>query len=295
MNNIKISTINNESEIDILKDKTSIYWDFVIKYDKSANDTINLLKTNFKDKDNLYLIAKEDNEFVWFCSIDKQWWEEWFYYIREIFIEPRYQKQKIWKELVQRCINYAKEKWAIWVITQTAFENIPMQKFCEKFWFKKWNNPKWKDGITYKLIFIKNNSNKSKNDIYVDPNHEEHSFDLPFWRDNNKLWTLDVPTEEMDINDLKWILDIPFWEDEDWNIVITPNEVISNLDEYVYHRDKIYNCDASYPIDIMKNKKWKWLTLDGLHRLVKMILKNETKIKVRKIPPEIIHLTAKDD
>ena len=132
-------------------------------------------------------------------------------------------------------------------------------------------------------------------EIYVDPEHKEHSFDLPFWRDNNKLWALEVPSEEMDINELTWMLDIPFWEDEDGNIVITPNEVINNLDEYPYHKEKINNCDTSYPIDIMKNKKDKWAILDGLHRLVKMFLNNESKIIVRKIPPEMINLTAKDE
>jgi len=131
-------------------------------------------------------------------------------------------------------------------------------------------------------------------EIYVDPRHEEHSFDLPFWRDNFKLWALDVPIEEMDINEFLWILNIPFWEDEDGNIVITPNEVINDLDKYPHHRDKIKNSDISYPIDIMKNKKDEWGILDGLHRLIKIYLKKESKIQVRKIPSEMIHLTARD-
>lgn len=134
-----------------------------------------------------------------------------------------------------------------------------------------------------------------KKEIHVDPRHEEHSFDLPFWRDNNKLWALKVPVEAMDIGELLWIFDVPFWEDEDGNIVITPREVINHLDDFPYHRDKIKNCDTAYPLDIMKNKKGKWLTLDGLHRLVKMFLNHETKIRVRKIPPELIHLTARDE
>jgi len=135
---------------------------------------------------------------------------------------------------------------------------------------------------------------KPKKEIYVDPRHKEHSFDLPFWRDNKKLWALEVPVEEMSIDELLWILDVPFWEDKGGNIVITPTEVINNLDDFPYHRDKIKNCDTSYPIDIMKNKKGKWLILDGLHRLVKMHLNKESKIQVRKIPPEKIHLTARD-
>lgn len=137
-----------------------------------------------------------------------------------------------------------------------------------------------------------NDPNKA---IYVDPRHHEHAFDLPFWRDNQKLWALKVPVEEMNIDELLWIFDIPFWEDKDGNIVITPIEVINNMDTYPFHRDKILNSDTSYPIDIMKNKKGKWLTLDGLHRLVKLHLNKVSKIQVRKIPPELIHLTARDE
>jgi hypothetical protein len=132
-------------------------------------------------------------------------------------------------------------------------------------------------------------------EIYVDPRHEEHSFDLPFWRDNEKLWALEVPAEKMNIDELLWILDVPFWEDEQGNIVITPNEVINDPNKYPWHRDKINSADASFPIDIMQNKKGKWLTLDGLHRLVKLIMNNEKIVSVRKIPPELIHLTAKEE
>lgn len=138
------------------------------------------------------------------------------------------------------------------------------------------------------------NNEKPKKEIYVDLRHQEHAFDLPFWRDNKKLWALEVPAEEMSIDELTWIFDVPFWEDQDGNIVITPREVMNNMDAYPYHRDKILNSDTSHPLDIMKNKKGKWLTLDGLHRLVKLFLNKESKIKVRKIPPELIHLTARD-
>ncbi len=136
---------------------------------------------------------------------------------------------------------------------------------------------------------------KSKKELYIDPLHKEHAFDLPFWRDNEKLWALKVPTEIIDISELLWIFDVPFWEDEEGNIVITPREVINKPNDYPYHIDKIQSCDTSYPIDIMKNKKGKWLTLDGLHRLVSLYLKNETKISVHKIPKKLIHLTAKKE
>lgn len=137
-------------------------------------------------------------------------------------------------------------------------------------------------------------TNTNKKDIYVDPRHIEHSFDLPFWRDNKKLWALNVPVEEMDINEFVWMLDIPFWEDDGGSIVITPREVINNPDDYPDHRSKMEKCDTSFPLDIMKNKKGRWCTLDGLHRFVKLFMKEEKFVRVRKIPPEMIHLAAKD-
>jgi hypothetical protein len=134
-----------------------------------------------------------------------------------------------------------------------------------------------------------------KKDIYVDPRHEKYSFGLPFWRDNEKLWALDVPVEEMDISEFSYYYDNPFWEDEEGNIVITPNEVINNPEKYLFHWKKIQECDTQYPLDIMKNKSGRWGILDGLHRLVKLHLNGEVKVKVRKIPREIIHLVARDE
>ncbi len=135
---------------------------------------------------------------------------------------------------------------------------------------------------------------EKEKDIYVDPRHEEHSFDLPFWRDNKKLWALDIPIEDMDINELLWILDVPFWEDEGGNIVLTPREVMRDLDSYPEHKKRITESDTTYPLDIMKNKRGEWLTLDGLHRFVKLYSEGVSVVHVRKIPPEIIHLTARD-
>lgn len=154
--NIKISIIEDKSDMDILKWKSSKYQDLIIKYKEYDDDTINFLKRHFDNSENLYLMAKIWDNFAWFCSIDSEWWEDNYFFIREIFIEPKFQKHGLWKDLMKVCIDHAKTKRSVWVITQTAFENIPMQKLCEKLWFQKWDNPLWKEGITYKLIFNKN-------------------------------------------------------------------------------------------------------------------------------------------
>lgn len=119
----------------------------------------------------------------------------------------------------------------------------------------------------------------------------EHGLD--FHWDNQKVWNLEIPTEEIDIEEIKWMLEFNFWWKDNLGNTISPNEVLENLDLYPDHKDRILRADTSYPLDIMQNKHGRWLTLDGLHRLVKIIINNENKVKVRKISREFIHLIEK--
>ena len=88
-----------------------------------------------------------------FCSIDRGWWEDNFFFIREILVDPNFLKMGIGRQLMSQCLEHAKSKKALGVVTETAFDNFPMQKLCEKLGFVRWENPQWKEGITYKLIF----------------------------------------------------------------------------------------------------------------------------------------------
>jgi GNAT superfamily N-acetyltransferase len=145
-NDITISVMMGEKEIEFLRDKQS----FNYAFDKT---TIDSLKKHFLLKDSLYLLAKKGEKFAAFCSIDRGWWEDNFFFIREILVDPNFQKFGIGSELMGKCIEHARNMNAKGVITETAFENYPMQKLCEKLGFKKWENPQWKEGITYKQMF----------------------------------------------------------------------------------------------------------------------------------------------
>lgn len=142
--------MKNSEEIEILRNRSGQYNDFIYTY---KEETIDLLKKNFTLPDSLYIIGKEDDQFVAFCSIDRDWWEENYFMIREILVDPSFQKQGVGEVLINKCFEYAKSKGAVGVVTETAFENIPMQKLCAKVGFQKFENPYWKEGITYKLIF----------------------------------------------------------------------------------------------------------------------------------------------
>ena len=146
MNPIFISQIQNAADLELLRGRKSFDYD----YDDS---TMKLLKRNFKLEDSLYLLAKNGEEFVGFCSMDRGWWEENHFFLREILVAGSYREAGIGTEFMKRCISHAKRKNASGILTETAFDNRPMQHLCAKFGFEKWENPEWKEGITFKLVF----------------------------------------------------------------------------------------------------------------------------------------------
>lgn len=146
MHIISYSVILDIEEIEILRDRQV----FNYEYDQ---ENIELLKQYFPTKDSLYTLVKNDDQFAGFCSIDRGWWEDDYFFLREILVDPNSRGLWIGGELMKRSINHAKNCGAVWVVTETAFDNLPMQWLCEKQGLKEWDNPQWKDGITYKITF----------------------------------------------------------------------------------------------------------------------------------------------
>jgi hypothetical protein len=105
--------------------------------------------------------------------------------------------------------------------------------------------------------------------------------------DEAKVWALDVPVEEMDISDLEWHFDIPFWWTDGGYYDFKPVWMLKNPDKYPERVKRVMGSDLQYPLDIVF-WKGKWLLLDGLHRLVKAKMLGQDKVKVRKIPKEAI-------
>ena len=114
---------------------------------------------------------------------------------------------------------------------------------------------------------------------------EEVGFDF-HWSEE-KVWTLDVPVEDIDISGLEWHFETPFWSTPGGYYDLTPNQVLENPEKYQREFDRTMKADTSYPLDIMFWKN-RWLLLDGLHRLVKLRQQKAKTIKVRKIPTELI-------
>jgi len=114
----------------------------------------------------------------------------------------------------------------------------------------------------------------------------EHGMD--FHWDNQKMWLLDIPVEEIDVSEIDWVLDLPFWGHKGQKYNLCPRHVLENIDLYSEHKKRILKADVSHPIDIMKNQNNRLEILDGVHRLARLILEGNKKVKVRKISRDFI-------
>jgi hypothetical protein len=110
---------------------------------------------------------------------------------------------------------------------------------------------------------------------------EEVGFDFN-WSEK-KVWVLNIPVEKINIKELEWHFEIPFWNTKNGNYDLKPNNVINFPKNHQEEYYRTMKSDLSYPIDIMENKG-RWLILDGLHRLVKAKMLGKNEIEVRKVP-----------
>lgn len=120
---------------------------------------------------------------------------------------------------------------------------------------------------------------------------KEVGFDFSW--DEEKVWALVEPVEEMVIGELTWHFAIPFHWDAGGVYNLTSQEIIDNPEKYEKEYARTMRADLSHPIDIMENKG-RWLILDGLHRLMRAHIQGQKTVRVRKIPRSRIPEITKD-
>lgn len=119
---------------------------------------------------------------------------------------------------------------------------------------------------------------------------ETVGLDFGNWEEE-KIWALELPITQINITELLWLFDVPFWEsDKEERYTITPWDVVNENKNASREIEAMEKADTSYPIDVLENHG-KYLVLDGLHRLVKLYKNGETEIDARIVPrsrlPEI--------
>jgi len=111
---------------------------------------------------------------------------------------------------------------------------------------------------------------------------------LSMFVDTVKLRELPLPVVEIEMEKLIWHFEMPVWEKDgtdDWNL--TPWEVIRKEKGSAGHQKRVAEADTSHPI-VVTDYKSKYVILDGVHRLVKMYMNGEKKIKAKIIPEEYL-------
>ncbi len=111
---------------------------------------------------------------------------------------------------------------------------------------------------------------------------------LNMYVDTVKLRQLPLEVKEFDVKDLEWHLDMPVWDKDDtddWNL--TPNNVINKIEGSATHYQRTMNSDTSYPI-LVTYYNDRWVILDGVHRLTKLKILGESKVKAQIVPAEVL-------
>ena len=114
---------------------------------------------------------------------------------------------------------------------------------------------------------------------------KEVGFDFDW--ENEKVWNLNIPVSEMEIEKLTWHFDVPFHWYQGGIYNLTSREIMEYPEKHKEEYERTLKADLKYPIDIMENKG-RWLILDGLHRLMKAYIQGVKKVNVRIIPRERI-------
>lgn len=169
----------------------------------------------------------------------------------------------------------AKKKYAYLGSAQRPTDTYKFQ-FSGAEWF---DGEKWSEDVEE----LKNLLTHTRNDADTLPEIiKQVGFD--FHWDSKKVWALVIPTQTIDIEELTWHFDIPFWEKDGTDAYnLTPWEVINKKEGTLDHQKRVEQVDLRYPIDIMENKG-KYVILDGLHRLVKAYILGQKEVQVRIIP-----------
>jgi len=106
---------------------------------------------------------------------------------------------------------------------------------------------------------------------------------FPFPIKMKDMWKSDTKVEEIDVEELKWNLEFPWWStDEEIPYNLKPQTVLEDIDMYPSHRERINNSETRHPLLLVQTKQNRWLIYDGVHRFVKQLLEGKNTVNVQK-------------
>jgi len=119
--------------------------------------------------------------------------------------------------------------------------------------------------------------------------NELHGIVYDFWWDRDKLQTLDLPEETVSIGELVWQLDLPWWQYQGKPFQIKPRQVLDDPVTYQEQYKRALAVDLSYPI-IIREEHDRKIIIDGVHRLLKVVIHDLPSVKAAVFSEEMIPL-----
>jgi mannose-6-phosphate isomerase-like protein (cupin superfamily) len=118
----------------------------------------------------------------------------------------------------------------------------------------------------------------------------EHVYDIA------ALWKLTegLPTQQVEISRLMWVLEETFWSDAEGlgldrpGVDISAMQVLRRPAISAYHWKAIQTADLSYPILIITLENGRLDVIDGIHRLAKAYAKGMRYISARFVPEDVL-------
>jgi hypothetical protein len=115
---------------------------------------------------------------------------------------------------------------------------------------------------------------------------------LDFEWSRERLWALDLPVRAMAIEELRWLLALPWWSHEGVHFAISPDQVRADPVRYVAQYARTMAADLTLPLHVLVGQDRVVTVLDGVHRLLKADLAGMRLVQTKQVPPRCLDIIA---
>jgi len=115
---------------------------------------------------------------------------------------------------------------------------------------------------------------------------------LDFEWSRERLWKLDLPVRAMAIEQLRWLLALPWWSYEGVHFAISPDQVRADPGRYRVQYARTMAADLTLPLHVLVRQDRVVTMLDGVHRLLKADLAGMQLVQTKPVPPRCLDIIA---
>jgi hypothetical protein len=115
---------------------------------------------------------------------------------------------------------------------------------------------------------------------------------LDFEWSRERLWALDLPVRAMVIEELRWLLALPWWSCEGVHFAISPDQVRADPGRYRVQFARTMAADLTLPLHVLVRQERVVTILDGVRRLLKADLAGMRLVQAKPVPPRCLDIIA---